>query len=100
MPIAFPITELLFRLPGLGRLFKFMIPIANYVDNPRLTLRERYRWALMDTFDMLAPYYDQPMIQSEAETALTDGGIVARRLSNPGLNLVGEKGTAIELVRA
>ena len=54
----------------------------------------------MDTFDMLAPYYDQPMIQSETKTALTDGGIVARRLSNPGLNLVGEKGTAIELVRA
>ena len=49
------------------------------------------RWALMDTFDMLAPYYDQPMIQSEAKTALTDGGIVARQLSNPGLNLVGEK---------
>ena len=45
----------------------------------------------MDTFDMLAPYYDQPMIQSETKTALTDGGIVARQLSNPGLNLVGEK---------
>ena len=100
MPIAFPITELLFRLPGLGRLFKFVIPIANYIDNPQLNLRQRYQWALMDTFDMLAPYYDQPMIQSEAEAALTDGDVVVRRLSNPGLNLVGEKRTVSELVGA
>jgi SAM-dependent methyltransferase len=100
MPIAFPITECLFRLPGLGRLLQFVIPIANYIDNPQLKLRERYRWALMDTFDMLAPYYDQPMTQSEAETALTDGGIAHRRLNNPGLNLVGRKKNAIEVVGA
>ena len=60
-----------------------MIPIANYVDNPQLNLRERYQWALMDTFDMLAPYYDQPMIQSEAETALTDGDIVVSSVEQP-----------------
>jgi SAM-dependent methyltransferase len=98
MPVAFPMTEVLFRLPRVGRLFQFMIPIANYVGNPQLKVRERYRWALMDTFDMLAPYYDQPMIQSEAEAALTNGGIVARRLSNAGLNLVGEKKTVVGLV--
>jgi len=98
MPIAFPVTELLFRLPRVGRLFQFIIPIANYVDNPQLGLRERYRWALMDTFDMLTPYYDQPMMQVEAENALKSGGIFTRRLNNPGLNLVGEKRTIFESV--
>jgi SAM-dependent methyltransferase len=98
VPIAFPITEVLFRIPVLGRLFKFAIPIADYVDNPQLDLRERYRWALMDTFDMLSPYYDQPMSQPEAESVLRSEGITPRRLNNRGLNLVGEKAPSAELV--
>jgi SAM-dependent methyltransferase len=97
IPIAFPFTELLFRIPGLGRFFMFVIPIADYVDNPQLNFRERYRWALMDTFDMLAPYYDQPMRQSEAESVLKSEGITPRRLNNPGLNLVGEKAPVAEM---
>lgn len=92
MPVVFPITEVTFRLPGLGKFFKFAIPVANYVDEPSLTWRQRYHWAILDTFDMLAPQYDQPQTLQEAEHALSGSGIEElRRLSNPGLNLVGRK---------
>ena len=91
MPVAFPLTELLYRLPLMGRLFRFVIPVANYVENPQMNLRQRYRWALMDTFDMLAPAYDKPLTQAEVEAVLARAGISARRLNNPGLNIVGEK---------
>jgi len=92
MPFLFPVTEVLFRLPILGRFFKFIIPVADYVDKPQLSFRQRYRWAILDTFDMLSPEYDQPQTQGEAERSLSAASIInIRRLGNPGLNLVGEK---------
>jgi SAM-dependent methyltransferase/uncharacterized protein YbaR (Trm112 family) len=92
MPILFPMTEVLFRLPAVGKLFKFAVPVANYTDERRLNARQRYRWAIMDTFDMLAPEFDQPQEESAATAVLGRAGVVnVRRLANGGLNLVGER---------
>jgi ubiquinone/menaquinone biosynthesis C-methylase UbiE/uncharacterized protein YbaR (Trm112 family) len=94
MPILFPITNVLFRLPLAGRVFMFTIPVANYVHERALTKRQRYDWAILDTFDMLSPQYDQPRTQQEVESALAANGIVEiKRLPNYGLNIVGSKGT-------
>jgi len=94
MPVLFPLTEIAFRIPYLGRLFMHAIPVANYVNNPELNMKQRYSWAVMDTFDMLAPQYDQPQTQEAATAALLAEGIKdVRRLDNPGLNLVGQKVT-------
>jgi len=91
LPIVFPITELLYRLPLVGRFFRFVIPVANYVDLP-LSLRQRYRWALLDTFDMLAPAYDQPQRYRDLQAWLGDESVLdVRRLPNPGLNVVGRR---------
>lgn len=92
MPLLFPLTEVLFRVPRLGRYFRFAIPIANYTDERRLSLRSRYRWAILDTFDMLAPEYDQPQTFAEVCSALEQAGVTeVRRLPNPGLNVVAER---------
>lgn len=92
MPAIFPATEVLFRLPLLGKLFQFGIPVANYVQDRRLTRQQRFEWALMDTFDMLAPAYDQPQRQADVERALEHAGIVSvERRATGGLNLVGRK---------
>ncbi len=92
MPVLFPITNVLFRLPLAGRLFKFAIPVANYVNERSLTPQQRYDWAILDTFDMLSPQYDQPRTQQEIEEALSAGGVVElRRLPNSGVNIVGVK---------
>lgn len=92
MPILFPITEVLFRLPLVGKLFRFMIPIANYVDDPELDLKQRYQWAIMDTFDMLAPAYDNPQREKDVRRILDQNGVTSvERLSNPGLNISGVK---------
>lgn len=93
MPVAFPITEVAFRIPFAGRLFMFVLPVANYVNESELNWRQRYDWAVMDTFDMLSPQYDRPQARQEVEAILSDEGIVnLRRLPNPGLNMVGQKG--------
>lgn len=93
MPVLFPLTDAAFRIPVLGRLFMFAIPVANYTGERALTRRQRYQWAVLDTFDMLSPQYDQPQRQADVERALADSGVEdIKRLPNAGLNLVGRKG--------
>ncbi len=97
MPVLFPLTDLLFRIPKLGRFFRFCIPVANYVEKCDLSWRQRYRWAVLDTFDMLSPAYDQPMTEPEVVAAMGGAGIGSlKRLPNPGVNVVGEKISARE----
>lgn len=90
-PILFPLTEILYRLPFVGRGFKFAIPYANYV-HLKEPIKYRYSLAILDTFDMLSPAYDQPQRQGDVERYFIDTGIQKiKRLPNSGLNLVGEK---------
>ena len=94
MPVLFPLTDVLFRLPLAGRLFTFAIPVTNYVNERSLTRRQRYDWAVLDTFDMLSPQFDQPRTQQEVEDALRGEGVVEiKRLPNSGVNIVGAKGS-------
>lgn len=76
MPVAFPLTNKLFRLPILGRLAQFTIPIYNYSDIGALNDDEklRYDFAVLDTFDGLAPAHDHPMTPGEVEAAIRDVG--------------------------
>lgn len=93
MPVLFPLTDVLFRIPLAGRLFKFTIPVANYVHERALTREQRYQWAILDTFDMLSPQFDQPRTQQEIEQALTTAGIVdIERRPGHGAIFVGSKG--------
>ena len=72
MPIMFPLTDKLFRLPVVGKVAQFTIPVANYVDKDGFTREQRYEEAILDTFDMLSPRYDSPMTWSEVERALRE----------------------------
>lgn len=48
------------KIPLVGRLLMRAIPVANYYGIFPLTDKQLQEWALLDTFDMLAPAYDQP----------------------------------------
>jgi ubiquinone/menaquinone biosynthesis C-methylase UbiE/uncharacterized protein YbaR (Trm112 family) len=92
MPVLFPLSEVAFRLPLLKRFMQFAIPIANYVEEPELTAKQRYAWSVMDTFDMLAPQYDQPQTEPDVSAAMQSAGIgEIRRSMENGLSLVGRK---------
>ena len=73
MPLLFPLTNVLFPLPLLGKIARFAIPVANYPEWTDLPRDVRYRLAILDTFDMLAPRYDLPMNWQEMEHALREG---------------------------
>jgi len=94
MPAAFPITDVLFRIPLLGRVFSFLIPVTNYVHEKQLTREQRYSFAILDTFDMLSPQYDLPMTEDEAVGPLAECGIEVQRNENAALNLTGQRAAA------
>lgn len=89
MPVAFPITNVLFKLPLVGPYFAFAIPVANYVNEPQLNREQRFAWAVLDTFDMLSPFYDQPMSEDEVKDAMTDAGVGDIGRPTSVLNLTG-----------
>ncbi len=74
MPVMFPIMDKVFRLPKVGRVAQFMVPVAVYVDEKGFTDEQRYQEAILDTFDMLSPRYDSPMTWKEAERVLRATG--------------------------
>jgi len=80
-PLWFPLTSFLFSLPrNLSRIFRFLIPIANYVEykytNPKIARDE----AILDTFDMLSPSYDKPIKKSEIHSWVADSGTTVQGL--------------------
>ena len=74
MPLLFPVTDALYRIPYLGRVAQFTIPVATYVDKPGFTRDQRYREAILDTFDALSPRFDSPMTATEVERVLRSVG--------------------------
>ena len=92
MPVAFPITDILFRIPALGKLMRFLIPIANYVEKNDLTKKQRYEEAVLDTFDMLSPRFDSPVTAARIVDVLTKHGVDNFKVRNScPVNVVGDK---------
>ncbi len=75
MPVLFPVTDVVFRLPLLGKVAQFLIPVANYVEKTDFSVEQRKEEAILDTFDMLSPAFDKPMSTADVKEALGDCGI-------------------------
>ena len=60
VPFFLPISICLGRVPFVGSKLRHIIPVANYDGIFPLNLTQIREWAILDTYDMLAPKYDQP----------------------------------------
>ena len=60
IPLLLPISRALNRVPVVGKLLKRVVPVANYEGMLPLTETQLREWALLDTFDWLAPAFDNP----------------------------------------
>ena len=91
MPWLFPLTDMLFPVPVVGKVAQFMIPVANYVHKTEFSREERYEEAILDTFDMLSPAYDRPLSSDQVSRALQSMGVrdFVFRTKVP-VNVVGE----------
>jgi SAM-dependent methyltransferase/uncharacterized protein YbaR (Trm112 family) len=66
--VLFPASLALGRLPVVGRKLRHAIPVANYEGVLPLSRAQLKQWAVLDTFDMLAPRYDTPQSASTLES--------------------------------
>jgi hypothetical protein len=56
-------------------------------------MRQRYRWAILDTFDALSPRYDQPQRERDVAKIFRDAEMVdVHRGDAVGLNLRAVRG--------
>ena len=58
--VLWPVSLALGRVPHVGRKLRHALPIANYEGLLPLTPAQLKEWAVLDTFDMLAPAHDHP----------------------------------------
>lgn len=64
----FPICRKLFSLPRpIGKMFSFLIPVAVYPKKAWFNSSMEKTEAILDTFDMLSPHYDQPFAARKCE---------------------------------
>ena len=64
VPVFLPISVFIGRLPVLGRKLRRIVPVSNYEGVFPLSPRQLREWAVLDTYDMLAPTFDQPQTAS------------------------------------
>jgi SAM-dependent methyltransferase len=60
VPSLLAISQALGRAPLIGRGLQRIVPVADYTGRFPLSDQQLKEWALLDTFDMLAPTYDNP----------------------------------------
>lgn len=58
--VLWPFSLALGRVPAIGRRLRYALPVANYEGLLPLTPAQLKEWAVLDTFDMLAPAHDYP----------------------------------------
>jgi len=55
-----PVSRTIGRTYFMGRLLRYLVPVANYESIFPLSPEQLREWALLDTFDMLSPAHDHP----------------------------------------
>lgn len=64
VPALLAVSRALGRVPGIGRYLRRLVPVANYEGVFPLNETQIREWALLDTFDWLAPRYDAPQTKA------------------------------------
>jgi 2-polyprenyl-3-methyl-5-hydroxy-6-metoxy-1,4-benzoquinol methylase len=88
VPPMLKTSQFLGSIPLLGKFLKRIIPVADYTGIYPLTSLQLKEWALLDTFDMLAPEFDNPQTVKQLRMLLTKAGIVDIEIFHEGM-LVG-----------
>jgi SAM-dependent methyltransferase len=88
VPILLPVSQALGAVPAVGRFLKRLIPVANYTGVYPLNAQQLKEWALLDTFDMLAPEYDKPQRARRVRRWLEAAGLAGVEVFRQG-HLIG-----------
>ncbi len=76
VPTLLATSQALGRVPLVGRSLKRIVPVADYTGRFPLSDQQLKEWALLDTFDMLAPAYDNPQSAGMVRHWFEQAGLV------------------------
>jgi SAM-dependent methyltransferase len=88
VPKLLPISRTLARVPLLGGGLRRVVPVANYAGILPLTERQHLEWSLLDTFDWLAPEFDNPPTERTVRRWLEEARLLQIEVLKAG-HLVG-----------
>lgn len=69
------ISIFLSNIPLAGKFLMRLVPVANYSGVYPLSKEQLIEWALLDTFDMLAPQYDTPQTEKTIRKWMEEEGL-------------------------
>ena len=75
VPSLLSISIMLQQLPFVGSFVKQLVPVANYHGIYPLSEQQLREWALLDTFDMFAPKFDNPQTAAAVQKLLDQSGL-------------------------
>ena len=75
VPVLLPVSRLLGRVPKLGKQLRKLVPVVNYEGVLPLSSEQVKEWAVMDTFDMLAPAHDHPQSVETVRQWFNEAGL-------------------------
>lgn len=90
VPPALPLV----RLPKVGRLLKWPIPVLDYKGLLPLSDDQLREWAILDTFDMLGPKYQFWHSLDEGRAWLREAGLADPEVVEPYVTLRGRRSRA------
>ncbi|MEW6406497.1 MAG: hypothetical protein AB1649_32330, partial [Chloroflexota bacterium] len=76
VPVVLPVKVNIQRLPVIGPRFSGYIPVANYKGKYPLSEEQLLEWSILDTFDMLSAWYDQPQRLDEVLDWFDEAGLI------------------------
>jgi len=74
-PTMLSVSRGLSSVPLFGKVLKRLVPVANYAGVYPLSDKQLHEWALLDTFDMFAPAFDQPQSAPTARRWMEVAGL-------------------------
>ena len=83
--LLWPVSLALGRVPRLGRKLRHALPVANYEGLLPLTPGQLKEWAVLDTFDMLAPAHDHPQNLAAVRGWFEEAGFADAEVFRRGL---------------
>lgn len=75
VPSLLLLSQTLAHTPLIGKVLKRLVPVADYSGTFGLTDQQLKEWALLDTFDMLAPVYDNPQTAKTIKSWFQQAGM-------------------------
>ncbi|MGB2408558.1 MAG: class I SAM-dependent methyltransferase [Paracoccaceae bacterium] len=89
IPKWLPIDTAIKKIPYIGGILGSVIPCWNYFRRKELSKEQLVTWAIMDTFDALAPKYDIPASLSEVRQWFKEAGFEDVEVRKGGNGVVG-----------